>query len=94
MLICVRVSHGVTQSSLGYVFGFKGEGIQAGNPTYEIRTAFPELFDNYGLLSGPAFIISYAVSGIFIGIFVGKTNRKALLAAACLMWGMTSLVTA
>ena len=41
MLILVRVSHGVSQSSLGYVFGFKGEGLMAGDPKYEIRTAFP-----------------------------------------------------
>ena len=75
------------------MFGFKGEGLMAGDPKYEIRTAFPDLFDNYGLLSGPAFSVSYAVSGIFIGIIVGKANRKTLLAVACLMWGVTSLVT-
>ena len=76
------------------MFGFKGEGLMAGDPKYEIRTAFPDLFANYGLLSGPAFSVSYAVSGIFIGIIVGKANRKTLLAVACLMWGVTSLVTA
>lgn len=94
MLILIRVSHGVSQSSLGYVFGFKGDGIKAGDPKYEIRAAFPELFANYGLLSGPAFSISYAISGIFVGILVDKANRKSLLALACLLWGMTSLVTA
>ena len=66
----------------------------AGDPKYEIRAAFPELFANYGLLSGPAFSVSYAISGIFIGIIVDKANRKTLLSVACLLWGLTSLVTA
>jgi hypothetical protein len=43
---------------LGYIFGFLGEGAKAGNSFYEIRTAFPELFSYYALLSGPALSIS------------------------------------
>jgi hypothetical protein len=61
---------------LGYIFGFKGDGIKAGNPDFEMRTFFPELLDNYSLLSGPAFSVSYSVAGIFMGLMVDKVNRK------------------
>ena len=94
MLIFIRVSHGVSQSALSYVFSFQGDGLLAGNPKYEIRAAFPQLFANYGLLSGPAFSVSNAISGIFVGMLVDKANRKTLLAVACLLWSITSLVTA
>lgn len=49
------------------MYGFKGEGFKANNPYYEIYREFPEMTGLYGLLSGPAFSISYAVAGIFMG---------------------------
>ena len=59
--------HGVNQSALGYTFGFKGQGINAGSTKYEITSAFPSLAKNYALISGPAFSISYGFGGIFMG---------------------------
>lgn len=58
-----------------------------------MRTFFPELLPNYSLLSGPAFSISYSVAGIFMGLAVDKVNRKQLLAFACIMWSITSIIS-
>lgn len=58
-----------------------------------MRTAFPMMLDNYSLLSGPAFSISYSITGIFMGLLVDKVNRKTLLGAACLVWSLTSIVS-
>ena len=85
--------HGVNQSCLGYVFGFKGEGLLAGDPKYEMRAAFPSLFKNYALLSGPAFGISYGVGGIFMGQLVDKFPRKYVLGVVCLGWSLASITT-
>jgi len=81
------------QQGLGYIYGFKGTGIQAGNPHFEIGAAFPEMASQYGLLSGPAFSISYAIAGIFMGLLVDKYNRKNLLAGACIIWGLTQIIS-
>jgi hypothetical protein len=78
---------------LGYVFGFKGDGFKAANPHYEIKTAFPELYANYGLLSGPANSIANCMSGLFMGLLVDKLNRTHLLGISALLWGGASLVT-
>ena len=93
ILLAVRIAHGVNQASLGYIFGFKGDGIKAGDPFFEMRSAFPTMLENYSLLSGPAFSISYSVAGIFMGLLVDKVNRKSLLAAACIGWSITSLIS-
>lgn len=60
---------------------------------FEIGAAFPEMAANYGVLSGPAFSISYAIAGIFMGLLVGKTNRKNLLAAACILFSLTQIIS-
>jgi MFS family permease len=93
ILLAVRIAHGVNQASLGYIFGFKGDGIKAGDPIFEMRSAFPSLLQNYSLLSGPAFSISYSIAGIFMGLLVDKVNRKTLLAMACIGWSLTSIVS-
>ena len=75
------------------MYGFKGEGFKAGNPNFEIYNFFPEMSGYYGLLSGPAFSLSYAVAGVFISSLIHRSNRKWLLAGACIIWSSTSLVS-
>jgi len=66
----------------------------AGNPMYELTTAYPEVLKYYGLLSGSAFTLSYSVMGIFAGrISDNVTSRKNLLALACIVMSATSLLT-
>lgn len=75
------------------MYGYKGEGFKAGNPEYEIYRFFPSLSQNYGLLSGPAFSISYAISGILMGILIKKLNRRVLISLATIIWSLTSIIS-
>ena len=83
----------MTQQQLGYIFGFKGDGFKAANPDFEMKAFFPEMVAQYSLLSGPAYSVSYAFAGIFMGMLVDNANRKMLLAGACLAWSLSSLIT-
>jgi MFS family permease len=56
-----------------------------------MQVSFPELKNDYGLLSGPAFSISYAFSGLFMGILADSTNRKWLLITACSIWSLSTM---
>ena len=47
----------------------------------------------YGLLSGVAFSLSYAIAGIFSGIAVDRGNRAKILSLACVIWSLSSVVT-
>lgn len=55
--------------------------------------AFPELATSYGMLSGPAFSVSYAIAGIFMGLLVEKMSRKKLLVAAVLIFSASTMVS-
>ena len=48
---------------------------------------------NYGMLSGPAFSISYAFVGIFMGLLVDKVNRKKLLLSAVFIWSASTVIS-
>lgn len=48
---------------------------------------------NYGMLSGPAFSISYAVAGIFMGLLVDNVNRKKLLLSALFIWSASTVIS-
>ena len=74
------------------MYGYKGEGDKSG-PDFEIYKFFPEMPSMYGLLSGPSFSISYAVAGIFMGMLIQNYNRKYLLAGACAIWSLSSIVS-
>ena len=60
---------------------------------YNIGLAFPAMAANYGLLSGPAFCISYAVAGIFMGLLVDNVNRKKLLLSSLFIWSVSSMIS-
>jgi predicted MFS family arabinose efflux permease len=44
-------------------------------------------------LSGAGFSISFSIAGIIWGKYVGKVNRKNLIAMACMGWSLTNIVT-
>lgn len=79
--------------ALGYIYGFVGQGANAGKAFYEIAVAYPKLNEYYGLLSGLAFSLSFSVCGIFAGIAVDKYNRVRLLSIMAILWSVTSVVT-
>ena len=41
MILLIRIVNEWQQKSLGYFYGFQGAGLLAGNPKYELSTAFP-----------------------------------------------------
>jgi len=47
----------------------------------------------YGLLSGPAFAFSYAITGIFTGVISDKVNRKLIMSVMAICWSLTTLGT-
>ena len=52
-------------------------------------TAYPELANNFGLLTGVAYTFPFAIMGLFIGRATPFVNRKMLLAAAMAGSGVT-----
>lgn len=63
------------------------------NPDYEIGLVFPQMAGNYGILSGPAFSISYAFAGIFMGFLVDSVNRKKVLLSAIFIWSASTVIS-
>ena len=90
LLVTLSITHGIQNQSLGYFYGFKGKG----NPFYEITSALPGFGEYYGLLSGPAYILSYSVAGIFWGIAADKFNRTRVLTICAFGWSLCSLLSA
>lgn len=45
------------------------------------------------MLSGPAFSLSYAVAGLFMGTLIQRFNRRNLLAGACIIWSLSSVLS-
>lgn len=90
----VRLVDQQQQQGLGYFYGYQVPS----NPTmgpefYSIARAYPNLQNYYGLLSGPAFSLAYALSGLFWGKAADKYNRNRMLALCCIGWSLTSIAT-
>lgn len=54
-----------------------------------MSTAFPQLSNYFGLLTGFAYTIPFAVTGVFFGKIVNKVNRKLLLGILMVLAGST-----
>ena len=72
-----------------YAYGYKGIGIQAMNPIYEIGMAYPDLAANFGFLTGFAYTIPFAFMGLFYGKLTNKVNRKVVLGIFMALSGLT-----
>jgi hypothetical protein len=68
MILIIRIVNEWQQKSLGYFYGFQGAGELAGNPKYELSTAFPQMDSYYGFLSGFAYTVPYSIFGLFAGV--------------------------
>lgn len=60
---------------------------------YSIASSYPGLQASYGLLSGPAFSLAFALSGLFWGKAADKYNRSKMLALCCIGWSLSSFAT-
>ena len=80
------------QSQLGFLYGFKATGLNAGNPFYEVAASYPAMSKYYGILSGPGFSLSYATCAILWGKLINKCNRKQLISLVCIGWSLTTIM--
>lgn len=85
----IRVATNWQQKSLGYYYGYKGIGIQANNPIYELSTSFPELNQYYGMLVGALFTIPSSIFGLYSGQLISKWDRKMFLMLTVAMMSLT-----
>ena len=62
---------------------------------YEMKDGIPNFGSvKYGIVSGLAFTVTYAVLILFSGSLADHFNRKILLSSASLAWSATSIGTA
>ena len=54
-----------------------------------MSTEYPQLANYFGLLTGFAYTIPFAATGVFFGKIVNKVNRKFLLGALMVLSGVT-----
>ena len=79
IILIVRVATQWQQKSLGYFYGYKGLGVQAGNAIFEISSAYPELNQYYGALVGLLYSVPYSVLGLVAGAATSYFNRKYMM---------------
>ena len=53
----------------------------------------PEFSKSYGVLSGAAFLISFACFGIFGGALADSMSRKYIICISMILWSSTSVLT-
>ena len=93
LLLLGRIAFGWGRKSLPYVYGFKGEGLQRGNPDFEILTALPGLDSYYGLLVGLAYTLPFSFGSIFVSLLPPGFNRKKLITAVSILAGLGMFLT-
>jgi MFS family permease len=81
------------RKSFNYIYGFAGDGIQQGNPKYEILSSYPNMEIYYGTLAGVAYTIPESVAGLSLGFLKPGYNRKILLCSMIALAGTTQLAT-
>ena len=93
VIVLISIGNQWQRYTLAYAYGYKGSGVEAGDPKFEITSAYPDLASWYGLLSGLAFTASYATFGIFGGVLSDKVNRKVMIGCVCILWSTCTLLS-
>ena len=91
IILIVRVATQWQQKSLGYFYGYKGLGDQAGNAIFEIATAYPQLNQYYGALVGLAYSVPYSLLGLVAGAATSYFNRKYMMAGFIALMSLTQV---
>lgn len=96
LIVMVRVMMQSQRAFLSFAYGFTGTGAQAGNAVYELSAAYPQLNTCFGLLTGLAYTVPFATTGLIVSNWVDIFNRRNALVAVCLgvatCMGATSIV--
>jgi MFS family permease len=71
---------------IGYAYGYEGLGLQAANPVYMIRAAYPQMINYFGIIASFLFSLSYSTVGVFAGNMSKTMSRKMMLGLACILW--------
>jgi MFS family permease len=93
MMLLMKITLIWQRKSIGYIYGFHGEGSKAGDPIYEITAAYPNIHQYYGSLSGLLYTIPMSIGGLSLGMIQGEMSRKVLLAASMLIAGGSMFAT-
>lgn len=93
ILLLVRCAFIWQRKSFNYIYGFKGDGFQLGNPDYEILSAYPNMDRYYGTLAGLAYSVPNSICGLFVSLMPKGFNRKYLLAAVTVIAGLSMSLT-
>jgi MFS family permease len=75
--------------ALPYAYGYMGLAEKAGSATFEIATAYPQLQQWYGLLSGLFYTIPYALFDLVIGKYSDRIRRAFWLGIATIIASVT-----
>lgn len=94
LILGVRIMVQWHRKGLTYAYGYTGLGAAAGNPIYEISSAYPQLNGWYGLLSGLVYTIPYAGAGLIVGKMSDRFSRTMLLGIVTMLASMTMGVSA
>ena len=96
-VVLVRVMVQSQRAIFSFAYGYTGLGVQAGNPAFELATAYPELTSYFGTLTGLAYTIPYAAFGLVVGKMTDTTSRKfglfAVAIAAAFSMGATGAIS-
>ena len=93
MLIIILVT-AVTNQWQRFIIAYaNGQCSKSDDPKISICDAYPDFSSQYGILSGPAFSLSFATISIFGGLIADKFNRKLLIIIACALWSTMSLLS-
>ena len=94
LILLVRIMVQWHRKGLTYAYGYTGLGAAAGNPIFEIATAYPQLNGWYGLLAGLVYTIPYAGAGLVVGKMSEKYSRTMLLGIVTMLASVTMGVSA
>lgn len=93
ILTLLRISFLWQRKSFNYIYGYKGDGMNAGNPFYEILSEYPSMDQYYGLLAGLAYNVPDSLAGICLTLLPEGFNRKFLLGFVAICSGLTFVTT-
>lgn len=82
------------RKGLTYAYGYTGLGAAAGNPVFEIATAYPELKAWYGLLAGLIYTVPYSFFGLIAGKISDNVSRKLFLGIVVILASATMGISA